>query len=65
MTAITISLSEARLEQLKALAVEAGVSVEDLACAGLEEWLARPREEFLQAARYVLEKNAGLYRQLV
>ena len=65
MTAITVPLSEDRLERLKALAERVGVSPEELARAGLEEWLARPREDFSRAAEYVLRKNAELYRRLV
>ena len=64
MTSITIPLSEERLERLKSLATQAGVSPEELARAGLEEWLARPRDDFAAAAQYVLRKNAELYRRL-
>ena len=64
MTSITIPLTDDRLERLKALAQEAGVTPEALAGATLEDWLNRPREDFLRAARYVLEKNAELYRRL-
>ena len=64
MTAITVPLSEDRLQRLKAIAEQAGVSPEELARASLEEWLALPREDFVAAARYVLEKNRELYRRL-
>lgn len=64
MAAITIALSEDRLEQLRLMAERAGVSPEVLARAGLEDWLAQPREDFQKAAEYVLRKNAELYRQL-
>jgi hypothetical protein len=64
MTTITIPLSEDQLEQLKARAQEVGVAPEELARAGLEEWLNRPHDDFLRAARYVLQKNAELYRRL-
>ena len=40
MTTITISLSDERLERLKALAQKSGISPEDLARLGLEEQLA-------------------------
>jgi hypothetical protein len=40
------------------------VTPEELARAGLEDWLRQPREDFVQAARYVLEKNAELYKRL-
>lgn len=64
MSTITVPLPEERLERLKALAREAGVTPEELARASLEDWLERPRDDFAQAARHVLEKNAELYRRL-
>jgi hypothetical protein len=64
MPAITIPLSEDCLQRLRELAERAGVSPEDLARAGLEDWLARPRGDFAKAAEYVLRKNAELYRRL-
>jgi hypothetical protein len=64
MASITISLVEEGLQRLKAIAKEAGVSPEELARASLEEWLSRPREDFKQAASYVLIKNVDLYRRL-
>jgi predicted transcriptional regulator len=64
MTTITISLSEEHLDRLRALAQQRQVSAEELARAALEEWLAQPREDFAAAARYVLQKNAELYRRL-
>lgn len=64
MTAITIPLTEEQLRQLQARAQQAGVAPEELARTSLEMWLNRPPEEFLEAARYVLQKNAELYRRL-
>jgi antitoxin FitA len=64
MSAITVPLSEERLERLKALARQVGVAPEELARATLEDWLSQPREDFQQAALYVLRKNAELYRRL-
>ena len=64
MTAITIPITEECLERLKGLADQAGVSVEEMARTALEEWSARPDANFAQAARYVMRKNAELYRRL-
>jgi hypothetical protein len=64
MTAITVPISEERLEQLRELAKREGLPPEELARAGLENWLQQPREDFLRAASYVLPKNAELYRRL-
>ena len=64
MSAITVPLSEERIERMRALAVRAGVSPEELASVALEEWLAKPREDFAKIADYVMRKNAELYRRL-
>jgi hypothetical protein len=45
-------------------AAEAGMTPEELARIVLEEWLAKPREDFAEAAGYVMRKNAELYRRL-
>jgi len=64
MSAITINLSEERMERLREVASRLGVSPEDLARMSVEALLARPDEKFEEAARHVLEKNAELYRRL-
>jgi hypothetical protein len=64
MTTITVPISDERLSQLRTLAESAGVSAEELARAGLEDWLRQPREDFLAAAQRVLAKNADLYQRL-
>ncbi len=64
MTAIVVPISEERLEQLHELAKKMGVPAEELARAGLEDWFRQPREDFLEAARYVLAKNEELYKRL-
>ncbi len=64
MTTITIALPDERARRLKELADEAGVAPEELLRASVEEWLARPKEDFARAATYVLKKNAELYRRL-
>ena len=64
MSAITINLSEERMQRLREIASRLGVSPEDLARMSVEELLARPNEKFEEAARHVLEKNAELYRRL-
>lgn len=64
MSAITLTLSDEHLEQLKVMAREANVAPEQIAKAGLEDWLRRPRIEFQAAAEHVLKKNAELYHHL-
>ncbi|MBA3314636.1 MAG: DNA-binding protein [Planctomycetota bacterium] len=64
MTPITISLTDEQAERLECLARQAGVAASEIASAGLQDWLSRPREDFAVAAKYVLEKNKELYRRL-
>jgi hypothetical protein len=64
LTTITIPLSEERLAQLQTWAEQAGLSPEDYLRRRVEQLLDRPDEPFRQAARYVLKKNAELYRRL-
>jgi antitoxin FitA len=46
------------------MAVGLGTSPEELARATIEDLLARPNADFEAAARYILHKNAELYRRL-
>jgi hypothetical protein len=64
VASITIELTEEKALKLKELAMEVGVTPEELLRAGVEEWLRERREDFAKAAAYVLEKNAELYRRL-
>ena len=64
MTTITITLPEDRLAKLKEIATRLNVKPEDLARVSIEELLTRPEESFQQAADYILNKNAELYRRL-
>ena len=61
---ITIPLSDERLMRLRELAKEASLSPEELVRTSVEEWLSRPKEDFVRAANYVLKKNAELYKRL-
>jgi hypothetical protein len=64
MTTFTIALPDASILRLKELASEAGIDPEELLHASIVEWLASPKDDFAQAAAYVLKKNAELYRRL-
>ena len=64
MTTLTIPISDQLSQRLQEIANREGVSSEDLARAGLEDWLTRCRPDFVEAARHVLEKNRELYRRL-
>lgn len=64
MALITIDIPDDQLQKLQQLARESQVSPEDLLRTNIEDWLARPKNEFTQAASYILNKNAELYRRL-
>lgn len=60
---LKITLPTEQWKQLKEMADDLGISLEDLVRLGLER-LLKPDERVEQAASYVLEKNAELYRRL-
>lgn len=64
MTTITIPLSEERLARLRIWAEQAGLAPEEFLRRRVEQLLEQPDEQFRQAAAYVLQKNAELYRRL-
>jgi hypothetical protein len=64
MASITVEIPDAQLQKLQQLTQENGISLEDLLCASIEDWLSYPKSEFVQASSYVLKKNAQLYRRL-
>jgi predicted transcriptional regulator len=64
MTTLTIPISDEMSRRLQEIAGREGIRSEDLARAGLEDWLTRCRPDFIEAARHVLDKNRELYRRL-
>ncbi len=64
MATITVSRTEEGLRKLQELAVRLGISPEELARVGVEEWLVIPDAECRRAVDYVLKKNAALYERL-
>lgn len=64
MVTISIQLPDDKAERLTALADRLNTSVEELARSELLDLLAKPDDDFLKAAEYVLQKNAELYRRL-
>ena len=64
MTTIAIQLPEDQAKRLASLANRLQVTVEQLATAGVLDFLAVPDQQFNQIAKEVLEKNAELYRRL-
>lgn len=64
MASITIDISESQLQKLQDLAKVHGIPPEALLRESIEDWLSSPKSEFTDAANYVLNKNAELYRRL-
>lgn len=64
MASITIDLSDSQFEKLQNLAAVHGIALDVLLKASLEDWLNTQKSEFVDAANYVLTKNAELYRRL-
>ena len=61
---LSIELSEAENEKLRAEAARLGVEPETLARAALADLLSSEEEDFRAAAEHVLRKNQELYRRL-
>lgn len=64
MASITIDLSDSQFQKLQDLANVYGIALEVLLRTSLEEWLNSQTGDFVDAADYVLLKNAQLYRRL-
>ena len=64
MASITIDISESQLQKLQELAKIHGIPPEALLSESIEDRLSSPKSEFTDAASYVLDKNAELYRRL-
>ncbi|MDX2232201.1 MAG: DNA-binding protein [Leptolyngbyaceae cyanobacterium bins.349] len=64
MASITIDLSDSQFQKLQNLARVHGIATEVLLKASLEDWLSLQKDDFVNAADYVVAKNAELYRRL-
>jgi antitoxin FitA len=64
MTTITISIPDEQVQKLNEIAARLSTHPEELARAGIEDFLSRPEEDFHRALEHVLVKNAELYRRL-
>ena len=64
MASITIDLSDSQFQKLRDLAKAHDIAIEVLLKASLEDWLNLQKGDFVNAADYVLEKNAELYQRL-
>jgi len=64
MTSVNIPLSDEKRARLDCLAERVGLSAEEFLRRHVELLLDRPDSDFVEAAQYVLQKNADLYRRL-
>lgn len=64
MTSITIDLSDSQFQKLEDLAKAHQIPLETLLKSSFENWLNSQTSEFINAADYVLNKNAELYKRL-
>lgn len=64
MEQLTITLPDQIASQLRTAAKKTGVKPEEFLIASLKEKLASLDSEFINAKRYVLKKNAELYKRL-
>jgi antitoxin FitA len=64
MASITIDLSDSQFQKLQDLAKAHEIPLEALLRSSLEDWLNSQKSEFVDAADYVLMKNAELYERL-
>lgn len=64
MEQLTITLPDQMANQLKIAANKTGVKPEEFLIASLQEKLDVLDSEFSKAMRYVLKKNAELYKRL-
>jgi len=63
MSTVTFQVEDEKAGQLAEAARQRGVAVEELLRQITDDFLAR-KESFESAAKYVLAKNAELYRRL-
>lgn len=64
MKQLTITLPEEIAEKLREASKKIGVKPEDLLLTSLQEKLANLDSDFTDAMKYVLQKNAELYKRL-
>ena len=64
MEQVTINLPESIAVQVKSVANNSGISVEDFLVASVQDRLERFDPDFTKAMEYVINKNAELYKRL-
>jgi antitoxin FitA len=64
MVTIAVQLPDEQAERLSAIASRLQITVEELAAAGVRDFLGQPDDRVEKAIQYVVTKNADLYRRL-
>lgn len=64
MATLTHSLSDEELRRLETPGKREGLTVEQMVCPGLRDFIGQPDDAFRAAAKRVMDKNAELYRRL-
>jgi hypothetical protein len=59
-----LEFTDEQSAKLEALARELGIDPRELAKAAVNDLLSHPAEDFDRAARFVLDKDRGLYERL-
>ena len=63
MSTITVTVTDDRLSELKEIAAQFGITVEELVQLSVQDLLAQPEATFRRAKDYVLNKNRDLFNQ--
>lgn len=64
MTTLTISISDEEMHRLEELSKREGLTVEQMVCLGIRDFIGQPDDAFRVAAKRAMDKNAELYRRL-
>lgn len=64
MTNLVITLPDDAFAKLKEIATNFQLTPEELVFMSIQEMLEQPENEFQRIVKYVLAKNAELYRKL-
>jgi hypothetical protein len=64
MMTLKVELGEETISRVEQAAQKLGITPEEFLQVSIEEMLIRLEQDFVEAAKYVLDKNADLYKGL-
>jgi hypothetical protein len=64
MMTLKVELAQETIARVEEAAQKLGITPEQFLRVSVEEMLIRLEQDFLEAAKYVLDKNADLYKRL-